>query len=116
MDTTAADALDKLSKSLPPIWHGQPALKAALVALRAQPQAPASGMGKGHEPPIDALERTADRLTGRGITGLISDDWPVLVAALEDYIAIRRGVADWDSKIQAAAQSVAALSTSTSVL
>lgn len=60
-----------------------------------------------YEPTIDDLERVANRLTGHGITGLVADDWPVLVAALEDYIAIRRGVADWDNKVQRAADSVA---------
>ncbi len=58
-----------------------------------------------YEPTIDELESTADRLTGRGITGLISEDWPVLVAALEDYIKIRRSVAGWDDKVKRAVTS-----------
>lgn len=52
-----------------------------------------------YEPTIEELERTADRLAGHGILGLVSEDWPVLRAALEDYIAIRRDVADWDNKV-----------------
>lgn len=51
------------------------------------------------EPTIAELETTADRLTGRGISGLTPEDWPVLVAALEDYITIRRHVDDWNNKV-----------------
>lgn len=29
----------------------------------------------------------------------------MLVAALEDYVAIRRGVADWDNRVQRAVES-----------
>lgn len=63
---------------------------------------------KPYEPTIDQLEATADRLSGHGLLGLISDDWPVLVAALEDYIAIRRDVANWDENVARAAAVVAA--------
>lgn len=61
-----------------------------------------------YEPTIDELEATADRLTGHGIAGLKTEDWPVLVAALEDYIGIRRTVADWSNIVQRAADCVEA--------
>jgi hypothetical protein len=62
---------------------------------------------KAYEPTIAAMEATADRLAGHGIQGLTAEDWPVLRAVLEDYIAIRRSVADWDKNVARAVVAVA---------
>ena len=68
------------------------------------------------EPTIEDLGRVADRLTGHGIAGLVPEDWPTLVAAMEDYIAIRRNVADWDNKVERAVRSTSEITRLTAAL
>ena len=68
------------------------------------------------EPTIEDLGRVADRLTGHGIAGLVPEDWPTLVAAMEDYIAIRRDVADWDNKVERAVRTTSEITRLTAAL
>jgi hypothetical protein len=58
-------------------------------ALADEARALQSGIAKGVSPSqikVEQVDDLADRLTGRGMQALRTDDWPILVLALE-YLA-----------------------------